>query len=331
MIAQMNTPRVNLSAFPSKLLADECGVDKVGTMSAPEESQLKEQVRGYWNQQSCDTHAASSAKFSKNYFEEIESYRYRDQAIIHAFAQFTRYHGKKVLEVGFGAGTDFIQWLRAGARVSGIDLTQEGLDNLTHRIQVYGLPLPETIRVADAETLPFESGVFDLGYSFGVLHHSPDTPKAVRELVRVVRPGGEVKIMLYNRFSICTINAWVRHALLRGKPWKTLKWALWNHVESIGTKAYTTNELGNMLAPMGLKNIHIQTEMTSADYLASSAFPPLNVFYRLCLRAAGYRPGWKLADYHPEKRQSEPSSADSLQLSGNPLGWFHCISACKAE
>ena len=300
-------------------------------MPTPEQSQLKEQVRDFWNQQSCDTHAASSEKFSKSYFEEIESYRYRDQAIIHAFAQFTRYFGKSVLEVGFGAGTDFIQWLRAGARASGIDLTQEGLDNLTHRIQVYGLPAPESIRVADAENLPFDSGSFDLGYSFGVLHHSPDTPKAVGELVRVIRPGGELKIMLYNRRSICAINAWVRHALLRGQPWKSVKWALWHHVESVGTKAYTRAELIEMLAPLGLKNIHIHTEMTSADYLASSAFPPLNWLYKLCLRLAGYHPVWKLADFHPEQRRSEDAAGDSLEITGNPLGWFHCISARKAE
>ena len=273
-------------------------------MPTPEQPHLKEQVRDFWNRESCDTHAASSEKFSRGYFEEIESYRYKDQSIIHAFAQFTRYHGKNVVEVGFGAGTDFIQWLRAGANASGIDLTHEALDNLTHRIQVYGLPAPKSIRVADAENLPFGSNSFDLGYSFGVLHHSPDTPKAVRELVRVVRPGGELKIMLYNRRSICAINAWVRYALLRGQPWKTVKWALWNHVESIGTKAYTVGELREMLAPMGLENIHIRTEMTSADYLASSAAPPLNLLYKLCLRLCGQRPVWKLADFHADKRQN---------------------------
>src|SRR5262245_48187535 len=151
---------------------------------------LKEQVRSYWNRQSCDTHVAAAEKFSREYFEEIEAYRYRDQPFIHSFAQFTRYHGKRVLEVGFGAGTDFIQWLRAGASASAIDLTQEGLDHLTHRIEVYGLPVPESVRVADAENLPYESETFDLGYSFGVLHHTPDTEAAIRELVRVIRPGG---------------------------------------------------------------------------------------------------------------------------------------------
>ena len=116
---------------------------------------LKEEVRRFWNRASCDTEAADSPKFSREYFEEIESFRYVDQAFIHSFAQFTRYHGKKVLEVGFGAGTDFIQWVRAGAFASGVDLTQEALDNLEHRIKVYELPFPEKIQLADAERLPF--------------------------------------------------------------------------------------------------------------------------------------------------------------------------------
>src|SRR6202790_4100093 len=204
--------------------------------------ELKGQVREFWNRLSFDTQVASSLKFSLEYFQEIESFRYLDQPFIHAFAQFTHYHGKRVLEVGFGAGTDFIQWLRAGARVSGIDLTPEALDNLTRRIQAYGLPAPEQILVADAEELPFESDTFDLGYSFGVLHHSPDTEKAMAELVRVVQPGGEIKIMLYNRHSIYVFNQWVKFALLRGKPWRSLRSILCNHIESVGTKGYTRGE-----------------------------------------------------------------------------------------
>src|SRR5205085_11332307 len=94
------------------------------------DEELKGQVREFWDRLSCDTQVAYSSKFSREYFEEIESFRYLDQPFIHGFAQFTRYHGKRVLEVGFGAGTDFIQWLRAGARVSGIDLTREAFENL---------------------------------------------------------------------------------------------------------------------------------------------------------------------------------------------------------
>src|ERR1035438_2335977 len=147
-------------------------------------SMLKDQVKAFWHRQSCDTDQAQSEKFTREYFEQIEQWRYRDQPFIHSFAQFTRYHGKRVLEVGFGAGTDFIQWLRAGAVASGIDLTEEALANVRHRIQLYGLPQPESLQVADAESLPFPSNTFDLGYSWGVLHHTPNTEKALAELVR---------------------------------------------------------------------------------------------------------------------------------------------------
>src|SRR5213593_5199475 len=115
---------------------------------APQTANLKAQVRTFWDQGSCDTQVAQSSKFSKDYFEEIETYRYFDQPFIHSFAQFSRYRDKRVLEVGFGAGTDFIQWLRSGARANGVDLTAEALANLTHRISVYHLPQPESIQVA---------------------------------------------------------------------------------------------------------------------------------------------------------------------------------------
>ena len=190
---------------------------------------LKEQVREFWDRQSCGTENTVADKFSRDYFEQLEAHRYFDQPFIHSFAQFTRYRDKRVLEVGFGPGTDFVQWLRAGAKASGIDLTEEALDHLRHRISIYNLPEPESIRVADAEHLPFESNTFDLGYSFGVLHHSPDTEKAIAELVRVIKPGGELKIMLYNRRCIYAVGQWFKHALLRGKPWKSLAWVLWHH------------------------------------------------------------------------------------------------------
>src|SRR5206468_10710554 len=198
-------------------------------------------------------------KFSRDYFEQLEAHRYFDQPFIHSFAQFTRYRDKRVLEVGFGPGTDFVQWLRAGAKASGIDLTEEALDHLRHRISIYNLPEPESIRVADAEHLPFESNAFDLGYSFGVLHHSPDTEKAIAELVRVIKPGGELKIMLYNRRCIYAVGQWFKHALLRGKPWKSLAWVLWHHMESIGTKAYTRPELFRMLGRLPLEYLRVDT------------------------------------------------------------------------
>jgi ubiquinone/menaquinone biosynthesis C-methylase UbiE len=301
-------------------------------MADSQTEQLKAEVRDFWNQQSCDTQMAAAPKFSKEYFEQIESFRYRDQPFIHGFAQFSRYRDKRVLEVGFGAGTDFIQWVRAGARACGIDLTPEALENLTHRITAYGLPAPEQITVGDAETLPFESESFDLGYSFGVLHHSPNTEKAISELVRVVRPGGEIKIMLYNRHSICVVNQWIKSGLLKGKPFQSLGTVLWNHFESVGTKAYTRAELHALLGKLPLQETGVHTEITSTDYLAGSAMPALNFLYRLILRFAGYSRPWNLDDF-VQPGASEPAAVrprpKGICFTGNRFGFFHCITAVK--
>jgi ubiquinone/menaquinone biosynthesis C-methylase UbiE len=267
------------------------------------DNNLKAEVKAFWNRASCDTWHAKSEKFTREYFEQIEDWRYREQPFIHSFAQFTRYYGKRVIEVGFGAGTDFIQWLRAGAVASGVDLTEEALANLTHRIHTYGLPDPECMKVADAEHLPFESGRFDLGYSWGVLHHTPDTEKSIRELVRVIRPGGEIKIMLYNRRSLCTFHHWVKYGLFRGRPWLSFRQVLWNHMESIGTKGYTRQELREMLLPLGLTDLRIETFATAYDYLPWKGFP-------FSLMNSGF--GLLLA------------------LSGNRLGFWHGITARKS-
>jgi ubiquinone/menaquinone biosynthesis C-methylase UbiE len=269
-----------------------------------ESAALKTEVKAFWNQQSCDTQYARSEKFTREYFEQIEQWRYADQPFIHSFAQFTRYHGKRVLEVGFGAGTDFIQWLRAGALASGIDLTEEAFENLSHRIRTYGLPEPEELKVGDAENLPFPSGKFDLGYSWGVLHHTPDTEKSIAELVRVVKPGGEIKMMLYNRHSLVAYKCWVKNALLKGRPWKSLGWVLWNYVESIGTKGYTRGEIKRILVPLGMTDIRFETFVTSADRIVRRSF-----LSRVCDSFLG----------------------GLIWLTGSRLGWFICVSGRKGN
>jgi ubiquinone/menaquinone biosynthesis C-methylase UbiE len=176
------------------------------------------------------------------------------------------------------------------------------LANVRHRIQLYGLPQPESLQVADAENLPFPSNTFDLGYSWGVLHHTPNTEKALAELVRVVRPGGEIKIMLYNRRGMYAWKMWIKHTLLKGRPWKSLRWVLWNRVESIGTKGYTEKEVRRMLTPLGLTDIRLHPFITNNDRVVSPGF---------AYRVAGLLVGTVLA------------------LTGKRLAWYRGISARK--
>ena len=226
-------------------------------------SELKSEVKAYWNKESCGTGVTSEDKFTRQYFDEIEAYRYSVEPEIFSFAQFTRYHGKKILEVGVGAGTDFLQWVRAGTQAYGVDLTEEAVEHVKNRLEIYGLKA-EDVKVSDAENLPFPDNTFDLLYSWGVIHHSPDTIKAFEEVIRVTRPGGTIKLMIYNRRSLFAYHMWLYWGLMRLKPFRSIADILWYHQESVGTKAYTIDEVKGILGnyPVTINNVSARLRKT---------------------------------------------------------------------
>jgi 2-polyprenyl-3-methyl-5-hydroxy-6-metoxy-1,4-benzoquinol methylase len=113
---------------------------------------------------------------------------------------FKKYRGKRVLEVGCGMGCMAMNWALQGASVSAVDLNPVSVAQTRRRFELFGLN--GDIREADAERLPFADGTFDYVYSWGVLHHTPGTAQAIAELHRVLKPGGEAGVMLYNRQSL---------------------------------------------------------------------------------------------------------------------------------
>jgi ubiquinone/menaquinone biosynthesis C-methylase UbiE len=253
--------------------------------------QLKEQVKSYWNQASCGTELTQQQKFSQAYFEEIEQQRYAIESEIFAFAQFTRFYNKKVLEVGVGAGTDFLQWVRAGAQAYGIDLTQESIDNIAARLQVYGLKAVD-IRVADAEYLPYSDSFFDCVYSWGVIHHSPDMEQCLREIIRVTRPGGTIKLMVYNRRSLFAFYRYLLAGVFKGKPFQSISRVLFNHQESLGTKAYTRREMKKMLACYPVTVTQLKATVTKHDLLYYKAKPFQWLAYMAACVCGMNKVGW---------------------------------------
>lgn len=241
-------------------------------MNTQKNEQLKGQVRSYWNRASCGTDSTQQQKFSKAYFEEIEQHRYTVEADIFSFAQFTRFKDKKVLEVGVGAGTDFLQWVRAGAHAHGVDLTQEALNNVTERLRLYGLQAAD-LRVADAEHLPYPDNYFDCVYSWGVIHHSPDTEQCLQELIRVTKPGGTIKVMVYNRHSIFAYYVWYEAGLWKGKPFQSVSRALFYNQESIGTKAYTYKEIKKIVSPHPVQLVQLKATAADRDMLKFKRWP----------------------------------------------------------
>jgi ubiquinone/menaquinone biosynthesis C-methylase UbiE len=205
---------------------------------------MNNDVQEFWEQEACGTGNAIVGErdaCTKEWFEQIEQHRYRVEPYIHSIAQFTRHHGKRVLEVGVGAGSDHLQWARAGAECYGVDLTRRAIETTQARFDLYGFKT--NLRQIDAEILPFPDDSFDVVYSWGVIHHAEHPEQIVREVRRVLKPSGLFIGMLYGRHSLVAVKLWVKHALLRGQPWRTLSDVIWHHMESIGTKAYTLSEL----------------------------------------------------------------------------------------
>lgn len=237
-----------------------------------QKQKLKQEVHAYWDQASCGTEVTHHEKYTYTYFEEIEAYRYAVEPEIFSFAQFTRFRGKKVLEVGVGAGTDFLQWVRAGADAYGIDLTPEAVENVRQRLTLYGVHAKE-VRVADAEKLPYTDDSFECVYSWGVIHHSPDTHKCLQEIIRVTKPGGIAKIMIYHRRSLFAFYRYLLCGLFKGKPFKSWSSILFHHQESLGTKAYTFAEVRALLTdePVTIKSI--SAPVTKHDLLFYKAWP----------------------------------------------------------
>ena len=182
-------------------------------------AQLKDRVREFWQNHPCGTKFADAQPGSRVFYELVEQHRYEKEWHIPEAAGFNRTKDLRVLEVGCGLGTDGAQFAKAGADYTGIDLTEAAVDLARRRFELFNLP--GTFGVADAEGLDFPDNSFDLVYSHGVLHHTPDTAAAIREIHRVLKPGGRAVVMLYHRDSY---NYRINISLLRRAGVHLLRW-----------------------------------------------------------------------------------------------------------
>lgn len=154
-----------------------------------------------------DGRVVEAARRSPEYFREADRVLFEWNQPCHNEAgpfgrifPYARYRGRRVLEVGCGQGGMAALWAERGAQLTAVDLNPDAIAATRERFAQRGLT--GDIRQVDARSLPFEDATFEYAYSWGVLHHSPDLARSVGELMRVVRPGGEFGVMLYNRHSL---------------------------------------------------------------------------------------------------------------------------------
>ena len=240
------------------------------TPTTEQPEQLKQRVRAHWEQEVCGSRYGEAAE-RRAYFAEIERVRYEQDDMLRDFAQFETARGKKVLEVGVGAGTDLLQWARAGADVSGIDLTDAAVAMATEHLALEGFKA--NIARGDAERLTFPDNTFDIFYSWGVLHHTPNTAQTIAEAHRVLKPGGTLKVMLYHWPSVGALLVWLLYGPLRFR-FVGPRACYAHYVESPGTQMFTVAEgramLGKYFPP---DSIRIQTFLAAGDLLTQKLSP----------------------------------------------------------
>lgn len=167
---------------------------------------LKSEVRDFWDKNPM-RYITAKTLGTKEFFDDIDDYFYEAHSFGHdtkpifsKLIDYSELKGRKVLEIGCGMGTMLEQFASHGADVAGIDLTPTAVEMTKKRFELRGLM--GTIQEGDAENLEFPDASFDFVFSWGVIHHTPDTQKAVEEIYRVLRPGGKASVMIYHKNSI---------------------------------------------------------------------------------------------------------------------------------
>jgi ubiquinone/menaquinone biosynthesis C-methylase UbiE len=163
------------------------------------QADLISRIAAYWDEHIHDLAITTYPIGTPGFFRQLDEYRYDKLNYLTRLVDFSSYKGKNLLEVGFGAGIDLVRFARARAKVTGIDLSTTALDLAHKNIDQNGLVAD--LRKMNGECMEFEDNTFDVAYAHGVLQYTADTPKMLAEIHRVLRPGGQAVMMVYNRIS----------------------------------------------------------------------------------------------------------------------------------
>lgn len=164
-----------------------------------QQNESSSEIKNFWNENPVGSNFVSYSQ-DKEFYEKYDDFRYRTEGHILKELDTIGFHNKKVLEIGLGQGSDSMQIINRGAIYYGIDLTEESVRRVKERFRLFNKPYKE-VQVTNAEKIPYPDNSFDIVYSHGVIHHSPQIEKIVQEIHRVLIPGGQAVIMLYHKRS----------------------------------------------------------------------------------------------------------------------------------
>jgi len=261
-------------------------------------------VREYWDRRPCNLRHSAAPIGTREYFDEVEWRKYFVEPHIPVFAQFDRWAGRRVLEIGCGLGTDTINFARAGAEVTAVDVSSRSLDLARQRSEIFGVAGRIRFVEADAERLSsfVEPQPYDLVYSFGVIHHSPLPSRILDEIRRhFVDSSSTLKLMLYHRRSLKVLGILFREA--RG-AWWCLEEAIARHSEAQTgcpvTYTYSKRDAADLLSSAGFTILDSRVEhifpYRIRDYVEYRYMKavPFNLIPDRALDALAHHVGWHL-------------------------------------
>lgn len=174
-----------------------------------------EQVQRYWDSRPCNVRH-SEIDIDENplqYSRNVSERKFKVEPHLIDFADFGNWYGMKVLDLGCGVGTQAIQFAMCGVSVTAVDLSKKSLEIARKRIDAYKLDLDIQFTQANIEELPayLPHSYYDLIFSFGVIHHTPNPERVIRHVKNYLAPDGEFRLMLYHRYSTKAIGTVLRY------------------------------------------------------------------------------------------------------------------------
>lgn len=225
----------------------------------------QEDVKKFWSENPIGSTATDLVPGTAEFFKYYDELRESSESpeFLNKLHRFSDFAGKKVLDIGCGNGYILSRYARAGADCYGVDITEEAVKISLSRFKMERLK--GDFQTASAEALPFEDNTFDLVCSMGVLHHTPDTQKAINEIYRILKPGGGVILMFYHKNSAQCRLLFPIQAVFKKKPVRQLL----NETDGIGNplgKSYSKSEIKKMMRNFNQIKIKV-------DFLRACHFP----------------------------------------------------------
>lgn len=272
---------------------------------------MKDAIKDFWQTHPCgaelvgDLNNETRAEYEQ-FFKRYDDYRYSTEPHILSNLLRIDFIGKRVLEIGLGQGADSELIARRGGMFSGVDLTEEAVKRTRMRFSLNDFPF-ERIEQASALELPFEENSFDIVYSHGVLHHIPEVQKAGREILRVLKPGGQLIAMLYAKRSL---NYLLSISVLRRLGLLGL-YGLGVKADGIYGDHFENARKAGIWNYLAMKNfIHVSTD---------GPFNPYSKVYGLREVRADF-PDFEIVNYEKHFMHAPPLKVKWLPLAGL-LGW----------